>query len=402
LVILESLAQKATYSTFFKSIEARSHKVNYQTEDDTINFRTYGEWNYDNLILLTPAAAELPTGLTPKIVLEFIDDGNNVLIAGNSEIGKPVADIASECNVEFDEEGTFVLDHYNYNASASEHNLLVVDPTNIPNAKIIFPKKVDAPVLFSGVGQDIEEDSSLLFCVLYGYETSYSANPEEKVEEIHVAGKKTCLVSALQARNNARAVFSGSAALFSDTYFNSPAVKRDGKSSKSGNEDFTRQLTEWLFQERGILRAVNVRHHRAGEKEAPFTYTIKEDVDYSVELQEWNGKEWVAFLADDVQLEFRMLDPYVRSTLKHDKNGKYTTSFKLPDVYGVFTFKIEYTRRGYGFLNSITRTPVRPFRHNEYERFIASAYPYYASAFSMMGGLFLFSWFFLYHRETKV
>lgn len=28
--------------------------------------------------------------------------------------------------------------------------------------------------------------------------------------------------------------------------------------------------------------------------------------------------------------------------------------------------------------------PVRPFRHNEYERFIPAAYPYYGAAFSMV------------------
>lgn len=32
----------------------------------------------------------------------------------------------------------------------------------------------------------------------------------------------------------------------------------------------------------------------------------------------------------------------------------------------------------------IMQIPVRPFRHNEYERFIPTAYPYYGSAFSMV------------------
>jgi len=209
------------------------------------------------------------------------------------------------------------------------------------------------------------------------------------------------LISALQARNNARVVFAGSLELFSDAYANAPIASDNGiHSAKSGNEELTTQLVQWLLQERGILRASNVQHHRAGEKEAPFTYTIKDDVQYQVDIHEWKGDQWVPFSASDVQLEFRMLDPYVRTTMKHDKNGRYTASFKLPDVYGVFTFKVEYVRQGYGFLTDITRTPVRPFRHNEYERFIGSAFPYYTSAFSMMVGLFLFSWFFLYHRET--
>jgi len=42
---------------------------------------------------------------------------------------------------------------------------------------------------------------------------------------------------------------------------------------------------------------------------------------------------------------------------------------------------------------------VRPREHTQYERFILSAYPYYASAFSMMIGLFIFSLVFLHHRD---
>ncbi|EFX77213.1 hypothetical protein DAPPUDRAFT_248000 [Daphnia pulex] len=47
---------------------------------------------------------------------------------------------------------------------------------------------------------------------------------------------------------------------------------------------------------------------------------------------------------------------------------------------------------------------VRPLKHTQYERFIVSAFPYYTSAFSMMGGVFLFSILFLHYRtneETK-
>jgi len=410
LVILDSDEIQKTHSIFFKSLTERGYQLDFVSiEDEKVAFRTYGEWNYDHLILFTPSAQELPTGITARTVLEFIDDGHNVLLVGGSEIGKPLRDIATDCNVEFDEEDSFVIDHLNFDSSDfdDQHTLLVVDAANIVHAPIIFEQSIDAPILFRGIGQDIEEDSALLFSVLSASSFAYSHSPTEKIEELHVAGKKTSLVSALQARNNARVVFAGSLEMFSDKFFTSPVQKytQDGnakKYTKCGNELFTKQLVQWLFQERGILQAINVHHHRVGEIEAPFTYTIKDDIEYSVEIQEWNGKKWVPFMANDVQLEFRMLDPYVRTTLQRDSHGKYFTSFKLPDVYGVFTFKIEYTRRGYGFLTSITRTPVRPFRHNEYERFIESAYPYYASAFSMMFGLFSFSWFFLYHRERKV
>ena len=84
--------------------------------------------------------------------------------------------------------------------------------------------------------------------------------------------------------------------------------------------------------------------------------------------------------------------------LQHD-NGRFHYTFQLPDVYGVFQFRVDYKRSGYSYLYSSSQVSVRPYRHTEYERFILSAYPYYASSFSMMFGLFIFSFVFLYYRE---
>lgn len=41
----------------------------------------------------------------------------------------------------------------------------------------------------------------------------------------HAVGKNTLLIAGLQARNNARVVFSGSLHFFSDAFFNSPVQK---------------------------------------------------------------------------------------------------------------------------------------------------------------------------------
>jgi len=39
---------------------------------------------------------------------------------------------------------------------------------------------------------------------------------------------------------------------------------------------------------------------------------------YSLEIHEWNGKVWQPYQADDVQLQFYMMSPYVLKTLSHD------------------------------------------------------------------------------------
>ena len=47
-------------------------------------------------------------------ITNFIDGGGNVLVAANSDIGEPLRDLASECGIEFDEEGTAVIDHLHH------------------------------------------------------------------------------------------------------------------------------------------------------------------------------------------------------------------------------------------------------------------------------------------------
>jgi len=79
-------------------------------------------------------------------------------------------------------------------------------------------------------------------------------------------------------------------------------------------------------------------------------------------------------------MEFVRIDPFVRMTLD-DKNGHFEGKFKIPDVYGVFQFKVDYARKGLSRLYSTTQFSVRPLRHNQYERFIVSAYPYYHHRF---------------------
>lgn len=41
--------------------------------------------------------------------------------------------------------------------------------------------------------------------------------------------------------------------------------------------------------------------------------------EYSVEIYEWSGTSWEPYVADDVQLQFYMMSPYVLKTLSSDK-----------------------------------------------------------------------------------
>jgi oligosaccharyltransferase complex subunit beta len=121
-----------------------------------------------------------------------------------------------------------------------------------------------------------------------------------------------------------------------------------------------------------------------------------------VVIEEYVTDKWVPFITEELQLEMIMLDPYIRVNLKHEKDGKYSSKFQLPDVYGVFKFKVEFHKTGYSSIIYSNKTPIRQLRLNEYERYIPSAYPYYLSTFSMMAGFFIFGIFFVYTKEEKL
>jgi oligosaccharyltransferase complex subunit beta len=52
----------------------------------------------------------------------------------------------------------------------------------------------------------------------------------------------------------------------------------------------------------------------------------------------------------DLQLEFTMLDPHIRTALLPVKGqpGKYSVTFRAPDRHGVYKFVINHKRKGYG------------------------------------------------------
>lgn len=408
LVLYDNIDIKSTHSTFFGQLSSRGFDLVFKSADDpSLDLFRYGNRLFDNLILFCPSVEDFGGSIKVATITDFVDNGGNVFVAADSSIGEPLREFATECGVEFDEERTAVIDHHNVDISdKGSHTKIVVDNKNLIDAEIIVGK-VAAPLLFKGVGMVLDSDNPLVLPILKGTKTCYTYFPEEKIDQYpHGVGSNTMLITAIQARNNARVVFAGSLDFFSDAYFKS-GVQRSGvgatKYEKSGNEVLSNALSMWAFQEKGVLRTGKVVHHKVGETTAPDAYTILDNVHYSIEIEQMNDEgKWMPYDSKDVQMEFVRIDPFVRTPLALNKATRtYGVEFKLPDVYGVFQFKVNYARLGYTFLNSATQVSVRPLQHTQYERFITSAYPYYASAFSMMVGLFIFSFFFLYHRDQK-
>lgn len=407
LVLLDNLAIRETHSIFFKSLQERGYKLSFKLADDaSLVLSKYGEYLYKNLIIFAPSVEEFGGDLNVEKITEFIDDGGNVLVAGSSVSGDALRELASECGFEMDEEGASVIDHLNYDVSdTGDHTTIVASPSNLIKSKIIIGSDTTAPLLYRGTGLLADRENSLVLQVLTADSTAYSYVPENAIKEYpHAVGRGTLLIAALQARNNARVIFSGSLFFFSDEAFTSEVQNAQGgqRFKQSGNQKVVESLTKWVFGEVGRIRVASVDHHKEGEKSPPQSYTITDPVVYTISIEELDNGVWKAFQADDVQLEFVRIDPFVRTTLKKISNGKYVAKFKIPDVYGVYQFKVDYDRVGYTHLYSTTQVSVRPLTHTQYERFIPSAYPYYVSSLSMMLGVFLFSFVFLHYKEEPI
>ncbi|XP_057964207.1 dolichyl-diphosphooligosaccharide--protein glycosyltransferase 48 kDa subunit isoform X2 [Malania oleifera] len=404
LVLVDDFAIKSSHSIFFRSLQTRGFELDFKLADDPkISLQRYGQYSYEGLILFSPTIERFGGSIDLPAILDFVDSGNDLIIGADASASELIREIANECGVDFDEDpAAMVIDHTSYAVvnTDGDHTLIASDDF-IQSDVILGSKKIEAPVLFQGIGHSLNPANSLVLKVLSASPSAYSANPKSKLSDPpSLTGSAISLVSIVQARNNARILISGSLSMFSNRLFRSSVQKAGSsiKHEKSGNEQFFTELSKWVFHERGHLKAVNVRHNKVGEANEPAMYRINDDLEYFVEVYEWSGTSWEPYVADDVQVQFYMMSPYVLKNLRTDKKGLYSTRFKVPDVYGVFQFKVEYQKLGYTGLTLSKQIPVRPFRHNEYERFIPAAYPYYGAAFSMMAGFFIFSFVFLYNK----
>ena len=407
LVLLENYSIKDTHSIFFEDLKLRGYQLTFKLADDpNLALSKYGEYLYEGLIVFAPSVEEFGGSIDVNAITDFVDNGEgNVLIAASSEVGEILRDLGMEVGLELDERGTSVIDHLNYDVKdQGDHTLIVVDPANVIDADLIVGKKSDSPYLYRGLGMTSDPENPLILEIMTGATTSYSYFPTDAIEEYpHAVGKSTLLIAGLQARNNARLVFSGSIDFFSNEFFAIPvlkAVSGAAQFEQSANQAVAIALSQWVFKEVGVLRVGSISHRRVGDSEPPTAYTVEDVVRYEIEIQEFKNGKWVPFMAEDVQLEFFRIDPFVCQFMKKTPDKKaFSITFKIPDVYGVFQFKVDYMRMGYSHLFSTTQVSVRPFEHTQYERFIPSAFPYYASSFSMLIGLFLFSVVFLHYRE---
>lgn len=107
-----------------------------------------------------------------------------------------------------------------------------------------------------------------------------------------------------------------------------------------------------------------------------------------------------------MDLQFIMLEPYYSVPLEQDTNqvGTYFYNFRVPQRLGVFRFVVDYKHHGMTYLDEEVEVSVIQWRHDDFERFLPRAFPFYLTAFVLMAGFFvlIMSILFSDNQEKKI
>mmetsp|Transcript_11081 Transcript_11081/g.33988 ORF Transcript_11081/g.33988 Transcript_11081/m.33988 type:complete len:440 (+) Transcript_11081:167-1486(+) len=395
LVVLETEEYAQKYMKLIGSLQDDGFSVKVKSASDK-SFSIYGDedFEYAGVVLACPAAKSIGKDLNVENIVKYLEAGNHVFLAAAPRYSDLTEKIAREIGVQIDEKKHMVMDHINFHSGLDDgKHTTVVAGGHAVNKPLTAGEKYDN-VIFRGVGASLLEDNELVEKLLWGSSSSYSAKQNAALPYTPISGKDLVLAATVQSRVQSRAVYIGSTEVLTDDF-----RSRAG----SDTDKFIGRLVSWTFGDRGVLRAENLRHSRLGEDVELDTYRVKDKLSVRVNIFEWIGSEaaWRPLDESDVQIEFTSLNPYVRARLIADGNGTFSATIPAPDHIGIYKLTVDYYRSGYTPLIASKTLSIRPYLHNEYERFIFRASPFYLACLLNMVGVLLFAFVYLYGRQNS-
>lgn len=357
--------------------------------DDIIG-RTNDDFYYDHIMMLAPSVSSFRSSdISSDRLLQFFDSGRNIFI-GLDESSKSFGrELLKEFGAELfpskmvvyggDKGNTKVSDKLEAQGVSYSSNVFASVKKTVAN--------VSSQVVYQGTGIALDTSNEHVFPILKGDDSMYAVNPDAnkkgKTGSFKVAGADIALVAGYQSRYNQRVVMAGSVKMCSDDFI-SATLKSAGNYESSANFELCLSLIKWNFQQKSVVKIENFSHSLVDKslvdsgRQQLQEYKLKDEIEVSCDIYEKVNGKWVPFSANDVQLEFIMLDPYVRVTMENNSGSKYTTKFNVPDHNGVYKFSLDYNRYGLTRLLYTEIAPVRVLNHDEFPTFLPSAYPYYA------------------------
>jgi len=395
LVVVEP-KQQDNYSIFFNGLKKQGYELTFRgPKEEEPTLTEFDAPSFAHVILFTPDTKVLAKDITPQSLVDLLSSNVNIIIALSTK-QTAISSLAAEFSLALPPPGTPLHSYF-----PARKEPATVIPVTVPPANAILSANLP-PVWFSGVPHSLG-NNPLIVPILRAPVESFASeidggSPDALVDAAERggeglwAGSQLGLVTGFQTLNGARVTWVGGIDTFGDEYAN----KEVSKGVKSGNAQFAREVASWTFQESHVLRIDKTTHHRVNATTPLEQYTTNDEIVFDAHISKYDSKTstWVPHSGiSDLQLEFTMLDPHIRTALRpvQGQPGKYSVTFRAPDRHGVFKFIINYKRKGLTYLQSSTTVAVVPPRHDGYPRFLSAAWPYYIGALSTSVGFFLFS-----------
>ncbi|KAJ5992450.1 hypothetical protein N7451_008174 [Penicillium sp. IBT 35674x] len=421
LVVLDDTTDKSAYSILWSDLEGRGYDLSFESpKSDKLSLFEHGERAYDHLLILPPKSKGLGPNLTPKNILDFMNQDGNIILAlsGKASTSSAISSLLLEVDIHLsNDRSAVVIDHFNYDtiSAAEKHDVLLLERPG--------PLRPDVKAFFDGEGvlalphvapQTLGSNSQLISPILRAPATAYAYNPKEEMpspDDIEATGSQLNVVSAVQALNSARFVVLGSVEALEDQWFSGSVKAPKGKKVPTVNREFAKQLTGWAFKETGVLKVGKIEHHLATDGEVaaedmnPKIYRVKNETVFNIEVSEYSYDKWVPFEVpadDELQLEFTMLSPFhrlaLKPTVRTETSAVYSTQFTTPDQHGIFSFRVDYKRPFLTNIEEKHEVTVRHFAHDEYPRSwaITGGWVWIAGLWSVIGGFLAFVVVWLY------
>ncbi|KAH9926096.1 dolichyl-diphosphooligosaccharide-protein glycosyltransferase [Fomitopsis serialis] len=399
LVVLDPGSSRDNFSRFFDGLGARGYDLTFRTPKDAHPaVIAHDHPEFSHVILFAPESKSesiILLGHHPPVLGHAPFKEHQP--AHRSVVKSDALDIpGGEFSLVLPPPGTPLISHF-----PERDTPATVIPVEVLSSSPVLSGSLP-PVWFSGVPFAFNSNPHIV-PILNAPAQSFAADSDadsgaeaiveaaDKGGEGLWAGNSLGLVAGFQTLGGGRATWVGGVDLFSDEFAQKPTI--DGV--KPGNEQFAADVAAWTFQETGMLRIDDATHHRVNETAPGDMYTINDRVTYTMHVSKYNptSAEWEPYSGiTDMQLEFTMLDPHIRTALKPTPGvpGEYSLTFRVPDRHGVFKFNVDYKRKGWSYLQSTTVVPVVPPRHDEYPRFLSPAWPYYAGTISTSAAFLAF------------
>ena len=368
-------------------------------------------------------------GLATADLLAFVEAGRSLIMAVPPGPAGPGRAVAAGLGLDPEPAGAEVVDAV-LNAGGDAASVLgvVSGPSIIVGPATAGPPTRPHPAVLRGTGFTVSPAAFGVWPLVLAPTTGFSTATSTNAAIPAAAGRALTLAAAVQTRSaNGRALIVASEDLF-DAELGAPGLTvspSDGSAPVTpANGPLAAAAARWALRQAGVLRSSPLRHRLApgtassltgpGKETAPqrpgdAPYRVSDTIQVAVDVEklelDFTGKngprqKWVPFDGKDVQVEWTMLDPHVRKTLQPPvagtppsedgfvRNATFLGTLDAPDVYGAFKLTLTYRRPGWSFLALSTPAPLRPFKHNEFPRFLTAAYPYYTAAAATMVAFF--------------